>query len=304
MVAFAIGGLLGDTLLHLVPQTFMGEPHDGDAHFVLNDPNRNAVLGLFIFLGFAAFVALDKTLRIVTHGTGAGHSHSHSHSHSAGGEGASASGADSGDKSGLVKRKGGKIDEDDKSEPIPTSKQPNKSVKLSSLLNLISDFTHNITDGLAMSGAFYAGPLVGATTCMAVMLHEIPHEVGDFALLIQGGFTKWQAMGAQFVTALGAFTGTLIGIAIQEYSKKGVEEGLLRGEGGIKMGQGIMGTDLTGGDLVLPFTAGTFLFVAFSAVPELLEIPEGASRKEEIVKTIKQWVAMGAGFAAMFMIQE
>lgn len=48
MVAFAVGGLLGDTLLHLVPQTFMGEPHDEKAHFVLNDANRNAVLGTLL----------------------------------------------------------------------------------------------------------------------------------------------------------------------------------------------------------------------------------------------------------------
>ena len=299
MVAFAIGGLLGDTLLHLVPQSFMGEPHDANAHFVLNDPNRNAVIGLFIFLGFAAFVALDKTLRIVTMGTGAGHAHSHVHAHASDAAAAAiGSGADTGDKSGLVQRK--KAGSTDAAAADVARKEPSQSVKLSSLLNLISDFTHNITDGLAMSGAFYAGPLVGATTCMAVMLHEIPHEIGDFALLIQGGFTKWQAMAAQFVTAAGAFTGTLIGIAIQEWSRADVEQ---RAEG-IRMGQGVLGSDLSAGDLVLPFTAGTFLFVAFSAVPELLEVREGGSRKEEFVKTVKQWLAMGTGFALMFLIQE
>jgi zinc transporter 7 len=287
MVAFAVGGLLGDTLLHLVPQTFMGEPHDERAHFVLNDPNRNAVLGLFIFIGFATFVAMDKTLRIVTAGSSAegGHGHSHSHSHS--GSEAKASGAEVGDGRELVQRKGKKQGEDTSQEEeeeednSKSSKQPSQSVKLSSLLNLISDFTHNITDGLAMSGAFYAGPLVGATTCMAVMLHEIPHEVGDFALLIQGGFTKWQAMMAQFVTALGAFTGTLIGIAIQEYSAAGSAK-----EAGVKMGEGILGTDLRAGDLVLPFTAGTFLYVGFSVIPELLET--GSNKREEVIKTLKQ----------------
>ncbi|KAA8907550.1 ZIP zinc transporter [Sphaerosporella brunnea] len=304
MVAFAVGGLLGDTLLHLVPQTFMGEPHDEKAHFVLNDPNRNAVLGLFIFIGFATFVAMDKTLRILTAGTGeaGGHGHSHSHSH-AGSEGAGTGAEKTGDTRGLVQRKGkqsgSKEEEEEEEEEVNSKerKQPSQSVKLSSLLNLISDFTHNITDGLAMSGAFYAGPLVGATTCMAVMLHEIPHEVGDFALLIQGGFTKWQAMMAQFVTALGAFTGTLIGIAIQEYSAAGGAN-----KEGVKMGEGVLGTDLTAGDLVLPFTAGTFLYVGFSVIPELLET--GNNKKEEVIKTLKQAVAMGTGFALMFLISE
>jgi zinc transporter 7 len=282
MVAFAVGGLLGDTLLHLVPQSFMGEPHDNAAHFVLNDPNRNAVLGLFIFIGFATFVAMDKTLRIITAGGGSGSGRDHGHSHSAQGMG---TGAEKGvDASGLVQRKNARATpttSDEEEEEEDSKKTISPSLKVSSLLNLVSDFTHNITDGLAMSGAFYAGPLVGATTCMAVMLHEIPHEVGDFALLIQGGFTKWQAMMAQFVTALGAFAGTLIGIAIQEYSKGGDAE-----KRGVKMGEGVLGTDLRAGNLVLPFTAGTFLYVGFSVIPELLET--GSNKRKEVIKTLKQ----------------
>ena len=82
---------------------------------------------------------------------------------------------------------------------------------------MIADFTHNITDGLAMSASFYASPTIGATTTVAVFFHEIPHEVGDFALLVQSGFSKRAAMASQFVTAIGALMGTLIGIAVQEY---------------------------------------------------------------------------------------
>lgn len=67
-----------------------------------------------------------------------------------------------------------------------------------------------------MSASFYASPTVGATTTMAVFFHEIPHEVGDFALLVQSGFSKRAAMASQFVTAVGALLGTLIGIAVQE----------------------------------------------------------------------------------------
>lgn len=68
-----------------------------------------------------------------------------------------------------------------------------------------------------MSASFYASPTIGATTTVAVFFHEIPHEVGDFALLIQSGFSKKAAMGSQFITAIGALIGTLIGIAIQEF---------------------------------------------------------------------------------------
>lgn len=87
---------------------------------------------------------------------------------------------------------------------------------------------------------------------------EIPHEVGDFAILVQSGFSKYQAILAQYkiskfranarlFTALGAFLGTLIGIAIQHYS--GLTDASTAAEG-------LFGTSATVGDLVLPFTAG------------------------------------------------
>jgi solute carrier family 39 (zinc transporter), member 7 len=68
---------------------------------------------------------------------------------------------------------------------------------------------------------------------MAVFFHEIPHEVGDFALLVQSGFSKRAAMGAQFVTAIGAMLGTLIGIAVQEYGGGGSGTGPLPRNGGL-----------------------------------------------------------------------
>lgn len=128
MVAFAVGGLLGDTLLHLIPQTFMGEPHDDNVHFVMLDPKRNALLGLFIFIGFVTFVAMDKTMRIF----GAGHAHSHGHSHGAM-EGANASGVEV-EVKGELKKRGGK-GKPSKEEVM--KKEPSNSIKLSSYLNLM-----------------------------------------------------------------------------------------------------------------------------------------------------------------------
>jgi zinc transporter 7 len=154
-----------------------------------------------------------------------------------------------------------------------------------------ADFTHNITDGLAMSSSFYASPTIGATTTVAVFFHEIPHEVGDFALLIQSGFSKRAAMGAQFVTALGALLGTVIGTLVQEYGGSGGN-----GEGG--RFDGLMGTSLSWGDMLLPFTAGTFLYVGTVAViPELLET--GKDRGLELRKTAQQFIAMAAGAGIM-----
>lgn len=159
-----------------------------------------------------------------------------------------------------------------------------------------ADFTHNITDGLAMSASFYASPTLGATTAVAVFFHEIPHEVGDFALLVQSGFSKRQAMGAQFLTAGGAFLGTLIGILVKEFSGNSVADGPKMG-----MRAGLWGTSLTWGDMLLPFTAGTFLYVGTVAViPELLET--GPNKMAELRKTLTQFAAMALGAGIMLYI--
>ena len=177
--------------------------------------------------------------------------------------------------------------------PETSRAESSTSIKLSAYLNLIADFTHNITDGLAMSSSFYASPTLGATTAMAVFFHEIPHEVGDFALLIQSGFSKRKAMGAQFVTAVGAFLGTCIGIAVQELGKP--DPNSMPGEARSK---GIACTGLGWGDMLLPFTAGTFLYVGTVAViPDLLET--GPKKGEELRKTLTQFVAMAAGAGIM-----
>lgn len=302
MVAFAVGGLLGDTLFHLLPEIFVGEDSPTHVRFVMVEPNRNLLLGLAIMIGFVTFVAMDKILRIVT-GT-SGHSHDHGpvddkekRKEKVLDDIMHASGSDKTNGGQLRERK---AKDDSALATTPDhvhnhdDNDPNPSVKLGGYLNLIADFTHNITDGLALSSSFYASPTIGATTTVAVFFHEIPHEVGDFALLIQSGFSKRKAMGAQFVTALGALLGTVIGICVQEFGRSDAADDAAAGV------TGILGTSLTLGDLLLPWTAGTFLYVGtVSVIPELLET--GSNRCEETKKTIKQFLAMTAGAGIMLL---
>ena len=60
-------------------------------------------------------------------------------------------------------------------------------IKVAGYLNLAADFTHNFTDGLAIGASFLAGRNTGIITTITVLLHEVPHEIGDFAILIQSG---------------------------------------------------------------------------------------------------------------------
>lgn len=291
MVAFAVGGLLGDTLFHLLPEIFLGEDSPEHARFVLVENNKNLLLGLGIMVGFLTFVAMDKTLRIATGGEG-GHDHSHAPSSPDTAVSTSLS-VEKTSKNGEVKKRKGKASASGPDHAEPTKEEINPSAKLGGYLNLIADFTHNITDGLALSSSFYASPTIGATTTVAVFFHEIPHEVGDFALLIQSGFSKRKAMGAQFVTAIGAFLGTFIGIAVQEFGDQSSTF-----DGSDVSSRGLWGTGLRWGDMLLPFTAGTFLYVGTVAViPELLET--GKDKGAEVRKTLAQFAAMAAGAGIM-----
>ena len=293
MVAFAVGGLLGDTLFHLLPEIFLGEVGEGEVKAVIVEGNKNLLLGVAMMVGFVTFIAMDKGLRIAMGGQGHDHSHGHKKEEANGhidtsGASSSLSPPNSGS---AKKRKSSPKPPKAKSQPVqPEKKQWNPST----LLPILADFTHNITDGLALSSSFYASPTLGATTTLAVFCHEIPHEVGDFALLIQGGMSKRLAMGLQFVTALGAVLGTMIGICVQEF---GGSHGTAANAAAVGE-MGLFGTSLTWGDMLLPFTAGTFLYVGtVGVIPELLET--GPNKMKELKSTGMQFLAMAAGAAIM-----
>lgn len=308
LVAFAVGGLLGDVFLHLLPHSFLGEVHSGDV--VTANETRNVVVGLGIFVGFFVFFCIDKVMRVLSGGDG-GHSHSHGHSHGhAHGEDKKHDGEnehnhshdhehkDKDDKKGLRQRKGDA--KDDKKEEEAPKKEISNSIKLSAYLNLIADATHNFTDGLAMAASFYTSPAIGATTTVAVFFHEIPHEVGDYAILIQSGFPRSKAMLSQFITAIGAFLGTFAGIAIEEMSRASETVG----DAVVSEKLALFGFEsipMRGGDLVIPFTAGGFLYIAtVGVIPELLTV-SGKLRKD-VRQFASEIVAMMIGVGMMTII--
>lgn len=117
---------------------------------------------------------------------GHSHSHSHSHSHPAPVTSTGKSSATLETKHDLRSRKSPSDvttitpvapPEDLGSSEVKAAINP--SLRLSAYLNLFGDFTHNITDGLAMAASFYSSPALGAVTTIATFCHEIPHEVGD-----------------------------------------------------------------------------------------------------------------------------
>ncbi|CDS13700.1 hypothetical protein LRAMOSA05874 [Lichtheimia ramosa] len=287
LVSFAVGGLLGDVFLHLLPHAFLGEHVESGAMVQVNE-QKNVLIGMGIFGGLFFFFVMDKLMRVFNGGSG--HNHHHHHHHQEEEDHATSSAVKK--DNNLRQRK--KQDKEEKEHKQDNNNSSN--IKLSAYLNLLADFTHNMTDGLAMAASFYASPSVGATTAVAVFFHEIPHEVGDYAILIQSGFTKKRAMMAQFTTAVGAFLGTIIGIVIEQMSRSSPEKAheTLHDDG-------IMGTGLQWSDLVIPFTAGGFMYIAtVGVIPELLQVT-GKIQKDRR-QALYEFGAMLVGLALMAVI--
>jgi len=299
MTAFATGGLLSDVFLHLVPHSFMGENQGSGVHFVMVEEKRNILIGLGIFVGFAAFFFMEKTLRVLSgDDEGSGHSHSHSHVEPTAVKTSGVEPASTSSQDGARARNPEKTTAGSKTSEMEPAKRANGPSKLSAYLNLFGDFVHNITDGLAMAASFYASPLIGATTTLACFAHEIPHEIADYSILIRSGFTKKQAMQSQFLTAIGAFVGTFIGIAVHTATVTDSEQQLKDLAAGVRQdATGLLGTTVYLSDLVIPFVAGGFLYIgAVAVLPTLLA--ESKSAKQ----AMREFAAMAFGVVCMFLV--
>lgn len=257
LLSFASGGLLGDAFLHLIPHALMahsssedgshshshGHSHgDGESH------SHDTSVGMWVLGGIIAFLAVEKFVRIVK----GSHGHSHGHSH--------AEPAPS--KEEEKKTKKDKTSGKEKTKKDESAVAQTGEIKIAAYLNLVADFTHNFTDGLAIGASFLAGRNTGIVTTITVLLHEIPHEIGDFAILIQSGCDRKKAIFMQLITAVGALTGCSVSLLAQ-------------------------GMDPAAIAWILPFTAGGFIYIAtVSVIPELLENSKFSQSVKEIIALI------------------
>lgn len=112
-------------------------------------------------------------------------------------------------------------------------------------MNLFGDAVHNFIDGLIIGASYLVSVPVGIATTIAVILHEIPQEIGDFGVMLHGGFSNKKALMLNFLTALSAVVGVLVSFL------------LISSMQGITM-------------FLVPFAAGTFIYIAGSdLIPEL-----------------------------------
>jgi zinc and cadmium transporter len=82
--------------------------------------------------------------------------------------------------------------------------------KIARRLILAGDTFHNLLDGVLVAAAFMTNPQLGIVTALAVFAHEIPQEVGDLAILLQGGFSRARAMTLNLVSSLTSVVGGVL----------------------------------------------------------------------------------------------
>lgn len=125
---------------------------------------------------------------------------------------------------------------------IPTSKHHPHPV---GMMNLVGDGMHNLMDGMVIAASYIASIPLGIATTFAVIVHEIPQEIGDFGVLLHAGYTRLKAVFFNFLSALIAVAGALIVLFLGSSA-----EHLMA--------------------YVLPVTAGGFIYIAGSdLIPEL-----------------------------------
>ena len=145
-------------------------------------------------------------------------------------------------------------------------------IKPFSYLILFSDTLHNFIDGLVIAASFLVAFPVGLATVFAVAMHEIPQELGDFGVLVYGGLKKKKALILNFISAVFAVLGGIIGFFLFE-----------------KIGALVI--------YLLPFTAGNFIYIASSdLIPEI-------KQETDIKKSLTTFFVFLLGIIFMFVLK-
>src|SRR3990167_8844632 len=204
LVSLAVGALLGDVFVHIIPEIYEGAAHP-------------TMISLTFIGGILMFFILEKVM----------HWHHHHNSDHA-----------------------------------------EENLLHVGRMVLVSDGVHNFIDGLMVAAAYLVSIEVGVATTIAVILHEIPQEMGNLGVLIHAGYTKAKALWFNFLSALTAVAGAVIALVLGSIT----EQFAL---------------------WLLPLTAGSFIYIALSdLIPEL-------QKNREISQGAIQVIAISIGVLSM-----
>jgi zinc and cadmium transporter len=136
---------------------------------------------------------------------------------------------------------------------------------------LVGDGLHNFTDGILIAAAFLADPHLGLITGLAIIVHEIPQEIGDFIVLLNAGFSRTRAYVYNLICSLMAVLGGLLGYFTLERGMEWIP-------------------------YVLVFASSGFIYIAVSDLMPQMQ------RRATLRETIPQILLIGAGVAIVLFL--
>ena len=223
LVAFGTGTILATALFSLIPEALhhLEEFNEKGGNF------SESFLFLFVIVGFITFFIIERFIYWF-----------HGHAHET---------------------------EDqfmcytEKTTPLEESIKKSGNIKSFVILNLFGDGLHNFLDGIVIMVGFLSGTTNGIIITLAVIFHEFPQEIGDFGILVYGGFSKNKALLYNFISAMVALFGGLVAYLLSN-------------------------TMATFSLFILAFSGGGFLYIACTELmPELLKQKD---LKKSIIQTI------------------
>ena len=138
-------------------------------------------------------------------------------------------------------------------------------------LNLIGDGIHNFLDGMVIAGSYIVSIPLGIAATISILFHEVPQEIADFGVLLYSGMSKLKAILFNFLSAATAIVGAILGLVLA-------------------------GKTANFTHFIIPFAAGSFLYIAASnLVPEL-------HRHCKFWDTILHVIAIVVGIGLMILV--
>lgn len=282
LLSFAVGGLLGDVFLHLLPEAWnhlskaAAEDESADRHRSSN----HVTVGLWVLAGVFAFFVVELMFEKQKDTSSVSDA---STSPVANGHGRFSNGKSpkSSNSKSVIRLRNGTVtsngdvttrhakqnghghgDHQHKSKP--------EARNVTGYLNLLANGIDNFAHGLAVAGSFLVSFKVGLLTTFAILIHEIPHEIGDFAILLRSGFNRLEAVKAQMATATVGLAGAIAALSADSAQKLGERTAW-----------------------ILPFTAGGFLHIALvSVLPDIVQ-------EKDPKESVKQIACLLAGIGVM-----
>ena len=223
LVAFGTGTILATALFSLIPEALHHLEELEAEGGILNEGS----LFLIVIIGFVVFFVIERFIYWF-----------HGHAH---------------------EKESQFVCYDDKTGALDNQIGERGKIKSFVILNLLGDGLHNFLDGIIIMVGFLGGITTGIIITLAVLFHELPQEVGDFGILLYGGFTKKKALTFNFISAMVAMLGGLVAYLLSNV----VEEFNL---------------------VILAFSGGGFLYLACTELmPELLKEKD---LKKSVLQTI------------------